>query len=733
MADTKYAVKSGFYDSVNRDRLYSADDMNQPYKEILTEGIDAGGFEVTPQSTPNMTVNVAAGHAFLGGKWVDAVARTLTVPENTAMYGRDDAVVLQVDTNSDVREASIVYRTGTPAAIAEIPALINTGGISEVMLAYITVAAGATSISTSYIHDTRGGSDCPYADIKLGQLVREQQIAEDVSSWLTEHVNPVGSAVVVDDSLSIAGAAADAKATGDELTDLKSDLSLKTNNLLTDVEKVSNYIGWVTPTASDSYDYFAFVPVEANVTYYINFTARYVQLFDSSKSASGSVLERVASFTPTVDGYAHVTIMRTNPNSGNPKMYDSTISADSVLNYGDHFLNNKILAQKISDGVKGELKNIFVAKELVELFDASTAETGLLESSGSVSSSATNYKTTGYVPVKAGITYLIHYFRVFLAFDSSQAIVSGSWISTGTYDYEYTPNADGYIRWSYLSANESRQSIETYKTSDGYKTKEGIELSNLQKNQVKDLISDYSGNHLIGKKYIATGDSYTEWSDATFADGVYIEQTVTYDREIRRRNNMDGSNIAVSGTTMALSKNGDATIDANAFANTKYQSIPSDTDYLTISYGINDATYCNLGTKGDTTNATFWGAWDVVLNWFAENRPQMKIGIIIFQRGDNDFYQAVKEIAEYYGVPYIDFYGGKDTPMYVDGKAYAVDATLKATRKDYFCGHAHVAQTDETFQGVAVKTKIVEANPTHPGYRAHIDESTIIEEFLKRL
>lgn len=224
MADTKYAVKSGFYDSVNRDRLYSADDMNQPYKEILTEGIDAGGFEVTPQSTPNMTVNVAAGHAFLGGKWVDAVARTLTVPENTAMYGRYDAVVLQVDTNSDVREASIVYRTGTPAAIAEIPALINTGGISEVMLAYITVAAGATSISTSYIHDTRGGANCPYADIKLGQLVREQQITDDVTSWLAAHVDPVGSAVVVDNTLSIEGAAADAKATGDALANLNNDL-----------------------------------------------------------------------------------------------------------------------------------------------------------------------------------------------------------------------------------------------------------------------------------------------------------------------------------------------------------------------------------------------------------------------------------------------------------------------------------------------------------------------------
>ena len=38
-----------------------------------------------------------------------------------------------------------------------------------------------------------------------------------VTNWLTEHVNPVGSAVVVDNSLTVSGAAADAKTTGDKI------------------------------------------------------------------------------------------------------------------------------------------------------------------------------------------------------------------------------------------------------------------------------------------------------------------------------------------------------------------------------------------------------------------------------------------------------------------------------------------------------------------------------------
>lgn len=44
------------------------------------------------------------------------------------------------------------------------------------------------------------------------------QLSEDVSSWLNANVNPVGSAVVVDKTLSIQGAAADAKAVGDAIT-----------------------------------------------------------------------------------------------------------------------------------------------------------------------------------------------------------------------------------------------------------------------------------------------------------------------------------------------------------------------------------------------------------------------------------------------------------------------------------------------------------------------------------
>lgn len=54
----------------------------------------------------------------------------------------------------------------------------------------------------------------------LENLGSPEAIAEDVAAWMDEHIteNPT---VVIDDSLSIRGAAADAKKTGDEVSDLK--------------------------------------------------------------------------------------------------------------------------------------------------------------------------------------------------------------------------------------------------------------------------------------------------------------------------------------------------------------------------------------------------------------------------------------------------------------------------------------------------------------------------------
>ena len=61
-------------------------------------------------------------------------------------------------------------------------------------------------------------------------------VSESITDWLDENVTPVGSAVIVDSSLTISGAAADAKATGDALN-TKASISTLNNDLAFKVNK----------------------------------------------------------------------------------------------------------------------------------------------------------------------------------------------------------------------------------------------------------------------------------------------------------------------------------------------------------------------------------------------------------------------------------------------------------------------------------------------------------------
>ena len=117
-------------------------------------------------------------------------------------------------------------------------------------------------------------------DTKVDPEYIEGQISEDVSNWLEENVDPTGSAVVVDSSLTIAGAAADAKATGDEITDLKSALTsfedgyydrnlFKYAELYAENAYVSITGGHITTTANDAFNVYI-IPV--NGAHWYSFT-----------------------------------------------------------------------------------------------------------------------------------------------------------------------------------------------------------------------------------------------------------------------------------------------------------------------------------------------------------------------------------------------------------------------------------------------------------------------------
>ena len=176
MADQTFAIESGFYDAVDGDRTYSADDMNRPYKRLVSNGVFATpygepstDFQVEPLS--GLYITVDAGQGIFGDKWVENETKlTITVPGNSTVLPRLDSVIIQADLRQSGRVANIVYRTGEPASNPQAPAINETSGVIEYRLANVRVNASATAISGSNITDLRGSEDCPWITALIKQV-----------------------------------------------------------------------------------------------------------------------------------------------------------------------------------------------------------------------------------------------------------------------------------------------------------------------------------------------------------------------------------------------------------------------------------------------------------------------------------------------------------------------------------------------------------------------------------
>lgn len=177
MADQNFNMLAGFFDSVNKDRLYTADQMNRPYKRIITNGVFA-----TPAGTPStdlqvfsandgMKITVKKGEGLFADKWFENPSDfNITVPSNANINPRRDSVIVQVDKRLSGRRGRIVYREGTPAAYPLPPNLSTTDNLVEYRIANIYVAVGATWISQEAIVDLRGSDECPWITSLIKQV-----------------------------------------------------------------------------------------------------------------------------------------------------------------------------------------------------------------------------------------------------------------------------------------------------------------------------------------------------------------------------------------------------------------------------------------------------------------------------------------------------------------------------------------------------------------------------------
>ena len=178
------SVTSGFFNSVNGDRRYNANEMSALFDGIINDGIFANigtAFSVTAES--GNTVKIGIGRAWFNSAWVynDSVL-PITMEDSEILLDRYDAVVIEVDHSEAVRKGDIKIIKGSPSSTPQKPTMKHTLDVHQYPLAYVYRMAESASISQSDITNAVGTSECPY----ITGILQVQNIDNIVVQWQTE-------------------------------------------------------------------------------------------------------------------------------------------------------------------------------------------------------------------------------------------------------------------------------------------------------------------------------------------------------------------------------------------------------------------------------------------------------------------------------------------------------------------------------------------------------------------
>lgn len=184
----------GFYNSVNGDRKYNAIEMSSIFDGIIVDGVFMSiGDALNVTATGGMGITIGEGRAWFNHTWtLNDSPYPLTVPNSDVLLNQIHAVVLEVNSNTDVRANSFKIVSGTPSSNPQKPTLTKSELVNQYPLAYILVKAGATSISQADITNAVGTSECPFVTGPLKGMDIDDLILQwetQYTQWMDESSN----------------------------------------------------------------------------------------------------------------------------------------------------------------------------------------------------------------------------------------------------------------------------------------------------------------------------------------------------------------------------------------------------------------------------------------------------------------------------------------------------------------------------------------------------------------
>lgn len=198
--------ESGFFNSVNGDRLYNAQQMSSIFEGLITDGVYYSvGDKLAVQPSSGMTIQIASGRGWCKKHWFNNTsAYLMTLDESDVTLNRYCAVCIRVDDSDSVRNVTPVLKYSDYATTPVKPEPENSETLKELILAYVYIKAGASEITASDIEDARGNEAvCGWVAGLIEQLssatlwTQWEALFKDWFKGLTDLINENTEAMLV--------------------------------------------------------------------------------------------------------------------------------------------------------------------------------------------------------------------------------------------------------------------------------------------------------------------------------------------------------------------------------------------------------------------------------------------------------------------------------------------------------------------------------------------------------
>lgn len=533
------------------------------------------------------------------------------------------------------------------------------------------------------------------------------------SAWTSGGVyNSV--AVVTDPTLTLSGVPADAKATGDEVTNLKDDLK--------------SYIYGTNLTFSgvvSSINKFNVLLLNGETYSYTNNTGAPISVLiykadGTSKSIWGNLLDgETTTFTVDSDDYVAIGGWFNAGSTGTVTLTGGIDSLEILNDVGD---------------IKAVVDDISKQENIDVEITSYTKTSGYLYAiTGATESAQWNYYK---LPVNYGDSFTIYTMagwsaRSWIMLDASNNVLGyDSYDSATKQDTWSCTITSASVAYLIINCRDDGELIVTQHLTDANVVNEDRIIIN-GKPLVKYFDTDaHKDNALWGKVLCCCGDSITYGADMD-ADGIVATPAIdsyqysaysktwtkwtsnepaAYGYQIAERNDMTFYNGGVSGATVQGSDLVGSSVPGFSEASGEYTLLPDEIDYLVLFYGWNDHAFGTTGAITDATNDSYYGGFNVALPYLINKYPDTKIALVVPFGTDAEHRQAVRDVGNKWGVAVWDnYYGG--TPLYYGKEdSVGVDASVVTSNRAKF-----------------------QANGAHPNYKGHKQLADMIEDFLRSI